>query len=146
MVLVVYIYHLIQAHWAQQQMLPVSWDRLINQAVWHIYLLSPYCFLNLLFDLSKSTESHRRSVVITMIDSAAVAAEVGFHKWSLFLALFSATSARSPVHIRLDHQRLLPLLLLLLFKERSLSWRFYVANVNAHKDTHKVQWKKTFSH
>lgn len=58
-----------------------------------------------------------------MVDGAAVAAEVGFHQWSLFLALFGASSAGSAVHIRLDHQRLLPLLLLLLFEQRSLWFR-----------------------
>lgn len=57
-----------------------------------------------------------------MVDGAAVAAQVGFHQRSLFLALLSATGARSPVDVGLDHQRLLPLLLLLLFEQRSLRW------------------------
>lgn len=56
-----------------------------------------------------------------MIDGAAVAAEVRFHQRSLFLTLFGPTCPRSPVHIGLDHQRLLPLLLLFLFKKCSLA-------------------------
>lgn len=58
--------------------------------------------------------------LLTVVVGAAVAAEVGFHQRGLFLALFGPTGATSPVYVRLDHQRLLPFLLLLLFKERSL--------------------------
>lgn len=61
-------------------------------------------------------------LLLTVIDGAAVAAEVGFHQRSLFLALFGSPSAGPPVHVRLDHQGLLPLLLLLLLEEHPL-WR-----------------------
>ena len=80
----------------------------IKQRVWHPCLLSVF-ILNALLEF-----------LHTMIDGAAVATEVGFHQRSLFLALFGPSSARPPVHSGLDHQRLLPLLLLLLLKERAL--------------------------
>lgn len=87
---------------AQEQTFP------IKQAVWNPCLLSVF-ILNALLEF-----------LHTVIDGAAVATEVGFHQRSLFLALFGPSSARPPVHSRLDHQRLLPLLLLLLLKERPL--------------------------
>lgn len=62
--------------------------------------------------------------LLTVIDGAAVAAEVGFHQRSLFLALFGSPSARPPVHVGLDHQGLLPLFLLLLLEEHPLAWRW----------------------
>lgn len=79
-------------------------------------------FFNSLFKLSESTQPER-SASFTMVDSAAVAAEVGFHQWSLFLTLLGPTGPWSAIHIRLDHQGLLPLLLLLLFKECSLTFQ-----------------------
>lgn len=60
---------------------------------------------------------------LTVIDGAAVAAEVGFHQRSLFLALLGSPSTGPSVHVGLDHQGLLPLLLLLLLKEHPLAWR-----------------------
>lgn len=59
-------------------------------------------------------------LLLTVINGAAVAAEVRFHQRSLFLALFGSPSAGPPVHVRLDHQGLLSLLLLLLLEEHPL--------------------------
>lgn len=59
-------------------------------------------------------------LLLTVIDGAAVAAEVGFHQRSLFLALFGSPCTGPSVHVGLDHQGLLPLLLLLLLKEHPL--------------------------
>lgn len=56
----------------------------------------------------------------TVVDGAAVAAEVGLHQRRLLLALLGPASAGAAVHIGLDHQRLLPLLLLLLLQEHPL--------------------------
>lgn len=78
---------------------------------------------------SETNQSSEDSVVplaglsLTVIDGAAVAAEVGFHQRSLFLALLGSPSTGPSVHVGLDHQGLLPLLLLLLLKEHPLAWR-----------------------
>lgn len=57
---------------------------------------------------------------LTLVNGAAVAAEVGFHQRRLLLALFGAASPGPAVHVGLDHQRLLSFLLLLLLQERPL--------------------------
>lgn len=52
--------------------------------------LSLMLFFNSQFEVSESAEP-QRSACFTMVDGAAVAAEVGFHQRSLFLALFGPT-------------------------------------------------------
>lgn len=52
----------------------------------------------------------------TVVDGAAVSAEVALHEGSLFLRLPGSTHSRPPVQIRLHHQGLLTFLLLLLFQ------------------------------
>lgn len=56
----------------------------------------------------------------TMIDGAAVAVEIRFHQWSLLLWMLRPARPCPAVHIGLNHQRLLALLLLLLFQQCSL--------------------------
>lgn len=52
----------------------------------------------------------------TVVDGAAVAAEVALHEGSLFLWLPGPAHPRPPVQIRLHHQGLLTFLFLLLFQ------------------------------
>lgn len=66
---------------------------------------------------------YHQGPLLTVIDGAAVAAEVGFHQRSLFLALLGPASARPSVHVGLDHQGLLALFLLLLLQEHPLVGR-----------------------
>lgn len=78
---------------------------------------------------------------LTVVNGAAVAAEVGLHQRSLFLALLGPPSARPPVHSGLDHQRLLPLLLLLLFQQRSLSGMRLHMRTPRKKQTERIRLK-----
>lgn len=55
-----------------------------------------------------------------MIDSAAVAVEIRFHQRGLLLRVLRPARPCPAVHVGLNHQRLLALLLLLLFQQCSL--------------------------
>lgn len=56
----------------------------------------------------------------TVIDAAAVAVEIGLHQRRLLLRMLRPARPGPAVHVGLNHQRLLALLLLLLFQQCSL--------------------------
>lgn len=89
------------------------WDISLNQSV-----SEPLCLTSINQRMLASDRSF-----LTMVEGAAIAAEVGFNQRGLFFTLFGPPRSRPPVYVGLDHQRLLPLLLLFLFKEGSLRFQ-----------------------